>query len=441
VDGGGKGETVNVLHTWMDARFLQTRAFDALSDEEKERPDFWRYWMALPPKGRIGIFFGSWYTDPIVNRAHRLIKQAEMDSALARINTFEKELVDDGALIVKLWFHLSRKAQKERLESLASHRATRWRVTPLDWKNFKLYHRFRRVSERVLRETSTSPAPWFIIEGVDHHYRTLAAAEYLHNALRSRLGSPSPARANSPAIRVRNPVTILDKLDLSLSLGKKQYERDLEKYQGRLNNLVRKAKKHKQSTVLVFEGWDAAGKGSAIRRITGPLDARDYQVIPIAAPTDEEKAHHYLWRFWRHLPRAGRVTIFDRSWYGRVLVERVEGFATEVEWKRAYPEINDFEEQLNDHKTLVLKFWLHISKDEQLRRFKEREETAFKTYKITEEDFRNRKKWNAYEAAANEMIERTSTEFAPWSLVEANDKHFARMKILETICEALKKAL
>jgi polyphosphate:AMP phosphotransferase len=441
VDGAGKGETVNVLHEWMDARFLQTHAFGEPSDEEVDRPPFWRFWRTLPPKGRIGIFFGSWYTDPIVQRVHGKAKRVETDAAMARINNFEKELVDDGGLIVKLWFHISKPAQKKRLESLEAHRETRWRVTQDDWKNYKLYNRFRQVSERVLRETSSGSAPWSVIEGTDHRHRTLAAAETLLTALKARLASPGERRGGTPMARRRNPATILDTLDLSRSLSSDVYDKQLENLQGRLNTFSRKAKASRLSTVLVFEGWDAAGKGGVIRRIGAALDARDYQVIPIAAPTDEEKAHHYLWRFWRHLPRAGRFTIFDRSWYGRVLVERVEGFATEAEWRRAYPEINDFEEQLHDDGTVVAKFWLHIDKAEQLRRFKEREETSFKQFKITGEDFRNRKKWNSYEAAANEMVERTSTEFAPWTLVEANDKRFARIKVLRTVCEALEGSL
>jgi polyphosphate kinase 2 (PPK2 family) len=197
----------------------------------------------------------------------------------------------------------------------------------------------------------------------------------------------------------------------------------------------------KISTVALFEGWDAAGKGSAIRRVTAAVDPRLYRIVPVAAPTDEERAHHYFWRFWRHLPRAGRVTIFDRSWYGRVLVERVEGFAQPDEWKRAYLEINDFEEQLAGHGIVVAKFWIHISKKEQLRRFQERQTTQHKRYKITDEDWRNRKKWNAYKAAINDMVAHTSTEFAPWTLAAGNDKKFARIQILQTLCQNLQRAL
>jgi polyphosphate:AMP phosphotransferase len=441
VDGAGKGETVNLLHEWMDARWMDTHAFGPPSDEERERPPYWRFWRVLPARGRMGVFFGSWYTDPIVQRAFGEIKKVAFDAALQRINGFEKMLVDDGTLVIKWWFHLSEKAQAKRLKSLEKDPATRWRVTKTDWKHFRMYDKFRRASERALRETSTGEAPWLVIEGTDHRYRSLTAARDLLERLTARLEAGPRPRPAPPARVERDHKTILDTLDLSRKLTDAKYDRELEHWQGRLNLLWREAKEHDRSAVLVFEGWDAAGKGGAIRRITPALDARDYRVIAIAAPTDEEKARHYLWRFWRHVPRARRMAIFDRSWYGRVLVERVEGFAREDEWRRGYAEINQFEEQLAEHGVVLIKYWLHIDAAEQLRRFQEREHTDFKRYKITEEDYRNREKMNEYELAANEMMERTNTEYAPWVLVEANDKKYARIKILKTLCGRLEKAV
>jgi polyphosphate:AMP phosphotransferase len=444
VDGAGKGETVNLLHEWMDPRYLETHAFGPKSDEEAERPPFWRFWRALPPKGRIGILFGSWYTDPIVNRVYGLTKTSELDAGLRRINTFERALVDDGTLIVKFWFHLSEEAQRKRLKSLEKDPKTRWRVTETDWKHFKLYGKFRRFSERALRETSTGSAPWIVIEGADHRYRSMTVGEHLLDVIGKRLKGAAERRSHaaprSPT-KAPDPKTILDMLDVTKTVAPKRYDSELEEYQGRLNELSRKAKKRGLSTIIVSEGWDAAGKGGLVRRITAALDARNYRVIPIAAPSDEEKAHHYLWRFWRHIPRTGRFTIYDRSWYGRVLVERVEGYAPEADWMRAYAEINDFEEQLAEHGVVLVKWWVHISKAEQLKRFKAREETSYKQFKITEEDYRNREKWNAYEAAANEMFERTSTEYAPWTLIEGNDKHFARLKGLKTVVKRLEGVL
>lgn len=446
VDGAGKGETVNLLHEWMDPRYLEAHAFGTSSDEEAERPEAWRFWRLLPPRGRIGIFFGSWYTRPIIDRVYGRTKTADMDEALMHINSFEKELVDDGALIIKFWFHLGKEVQKARLHSLEKNEKTRWRVTKMDWKHFKLYDKFRRISERALRATSTGEAPWIIIEGADERYRSVTVANHVLERISKHLAKSKKVKRDvvdkaKPSVKRDDPYTLLDTLDLSQALKVGVYKKQLEKYQGHLNLLYRKAKAKQRSAILVFEGWDAAGKGGVIRRITGAMDARDYQVIPIAAPTEEERAHHYLWRFWRHLPRAGRVTIFDRSWYGRVLVERVENFATEAEWMRGYREIVDFEQQLHDHGIMLLKFWIHIDADEQLRRFELRQATAYKHYKITDEDFRNRDKRNDYELAANEMLDRTGTEFAPWHLIEANDKHFARIKALKMFCERLEKSL
>ncbi|MBK8147285.1 MAG: polyphosphate:AMP phosphotransferase [Acidobacteria bacterium] len=444
VDGAGKGETVNILHEWMDPRYLHAVSFGTPSDEERERPEAWRFWRTLPPKGRIGMFFGSWYTRPIIDCVFGKTGEAALDSSLVSINTFEKELVDDGALIIKFWFHLSKEAQEKRLNSLSKDAKTRWRVTKTDWKHFKMYDTFRHVSERALRATSTGEAPWIVVEGVDPRYRSITVGEHILEQITKRLASEKERRKTSThrtKVKVGDQISLLRTLDLTQSITENKYKVELEKQQGRLNLLYRKFKAEGRSAILVFEGWDAAGKGGIVRRITGAMDARDYQIIPIAAPTEEERAQHYLWRFWRHLPRAGRVTIFDRSWYGRVLVERVEGFATEDEWKRAYSEIENFEEQLHRHGILLLKFWVHIDKDEQASRFALRQQTSFKHYKITDEDFRNREKWDDYEVAADELVERTSTDFAPWHLIEANDKKFARIKTLKIFCKAMKTAL
>jgi polyphosphate kinase 2 (PPK2 family) len=271
-------------------------------------------------------------------------------------------------------------------------------------------------------------------------------AESLRDAILRRLDQAPPARARAgrSAVAAHLSVaapTVLSRLDMGRQVEKPAFERALQKRQGELNRLQRRAARAGVSTIVVFEGWDAAGKGGAIRRVTAALDARDYQVIPVAAPTDEERAHHYLWRFWRYLPRAGRVTLFDRSWYGRVLVERVEGLATPAEWNRAYAEINQFEDQLIGRGMVVVKYWLHITKAEQMRRFKARERSPFKTWKITAEDWRNRTRWAAYEYAVSEMVERTSTSGAPWTLIPANDKNYARLAVLETLCRRLRQAV
>ncbi len=461
VDGAGKGETVNMLNGWLDPRWMVTRAFGERSQEEAERPDYWRFWRDLPPKGHIGLMLSAWYSKPLLRRVYGELNDSDFEERIDEILAFEKTLADDRAVIIKFWMHLGKKAQEKRLKALEKDPHLKWRVKKKDWKHFKLYESFAQTGERLITRTSTGDAPWHIIEGSDHHYRSLTVGEKLLAAIqrgldreRRHLALNTPATSAEPATETQTPdaaieleategshVTVLSQLDLSLSLSKSEYQARLTKYQGRLNTLHRRARDRGISTVLVFEGQDAAGKGGAIRRINDALDARSVQVLPIAAPTDEERAHHYLWRFWRHLSRAGRVTIFDRSWYGRVLVERVEGFANEHEWRRAYAEINHFEQQLIDHGTVLVKFWVQISREEQLDRFHAREQTPYKRWKLTEEDWRNRNKWGEYEDAVHDMVERTSTRAAPWHLIEGNDKRFARVKILKVLCDSLADAL
>lgn len=445
MDGAGKGDTVNVLNEWMDPRHIQTHAPGEPTETDLARPPMWRYWRALPPKGKIGIFFDALYSKAIRDRVYDRIGNSELDQALERGNRFEKMLVDEGVLVLKFWLHLSEKRQKKRFDKLEKDPATSWRVNKDDWRNHRHYGKFRQVAERALRQTSSAEAPWTIIEGYDAHYRELILGEALLRALRQRLAvetmPPQPAVTVPPLVPRIDELNVLRALDLSLDLEKKEYEEQLAQWQGRLNKLSRKKGFGELSVVAVFEGNDAAGKGGSIRRLTGALDARRYQVVPIAAPTDEESDHPYLWRFWRHLPERGKLVIFDRSWYGRVLVERVEGFCAEADWMRAYGEINDFEEQLIRNRTLVVKFWLAIDQDEQFRRFKAREEIPFKKFKITEDDWRNREKWPLYEEAVCDMVERTSTEIAPWTLVEANSKRHARVKILKTLVERIERTL
>ena len=447
VRGAGKGETVNLLNEWMDPRHIHTHAFDTPTDEERTRPPMWRFWRALPPKGKIGMLFGSWYTQPIVNRVFKQARANDMVRSIEDINRFERMLADDGALILKFWFHLSKKRQRERLKSLEADPETRWRVTERDWDFFKYYDRFYRISEDTLRETSMAWAPWSVVEGSDPEYRVVTVARTLLEAMKARLVATSTKSISLPPQKVTRLALpadnrdLLNQLDLSQTIPKKRYESELRKEQRRLALLTRHPKFRERNVVAVFEGMDAAGKGGAVRRIASALDARLYRIIPVAAPTDEEKAQPYLWRFWRHVPMKGRYTIYDRSWYGRVLVERVEKFAAEADWMRAYAEINDFEEQLARNGGIVMKFWLQISKEEQYRRFKEREKTRHKQFKITEEDWRNRKKWAQYQVAAAEMIERTSTSLAPWVLVPSNDKYVARLKIIKSLCDRIEALL
>lgn len=444
IDGGGRRESVHRLNEWLDPRHVETHGMGAPSDEEQDRPPMWRFWRALPPRGKIGIFQGSWYSLPILDRVFGRARKIELEEAMTRNVQFEKMLSDEGALIIKFWFHLSKPFQESRLKALEKDPRTRWRVTERDWEHFKRYDKFRKASGLAIQLSSTAQAPWYIVEGSDPHYRELMLGKILLEALSMRLKakhSPSHSISALPNLPKLDQQDILRSLKLDQAMEKAEYEKKLEHWQGRLNVLTRHPNFEKISVVSVFEGNDAAGKGGAIRRITAALDARSYSVIPIAAPTDEEKSRPYLWRFWRHMPRRGRFAIFDRSWYGRVLVERVEGFCTEYDWLRAYNEINDFESQLTSHNMVVLKFWLSISKDEQLARFKAREKTSFKQFKITADDWRNRERWDEYEEAVCDMLDRTSTEKVPWTLVPANNKYAARIQVLQTLCETLESAL
>ncbi len=443
IEGAGKGETVKLLNEWMDPRLIQVETFDQQTDEELARPPAWRYWRRLPPKGRMGIFFGNWYSQMLQGRVHGNFKDPVLDQAIEGAERLERMLCDEGALIFKFWFHLSKQQMKARLKTLKDDPLHSWRLSPLDWQQSKTYDKFVRYGERVLRRTSRDYAPWYVVEGFDEHYRSLTVGRILLEGMQAALANKHrPARQPhaAPLVSSLDNLGLLDSLDMSQSLDKERYKEQLATEQARLAGLMRDKRMRKHALVAVFEGNDAAGKGGAIRRVAGALDPRQYRIVPIAAPTEEERAQPYLWRFWRHIPGRGMFTLFDRSWYGRVLVERVEGFCSEADWLRAYGEINDFEEQLTRAGVVLVKFWLAIDKDTQLQRFKEREQTAFKRFKITEDDWRNREKWDRYSDAVGDMVDRTSSEIAPWTLVEANDKRFARVKVLRTLNDALEAA-
>jgi len=387
---GGMADAANRLSEWLDARYLVTEAWTPPSEEERERPELWRFWRWLPPAGRLGVFLGSWYTRPIVDRAEGRSGAAKFAAELQRLAAFERTLADSGTLLVKLWLHLPKREQRRRLDALAATPGTRFRIGKHERRRLEHYGKFRRVSEQAVRETSSSRAPWTVIEGGDDHYRNFEVGTQLALALERRLAAPRPPRVVEHEAPISNPRTILDTLDFSTRVERAEYQRRVPELQARLNRLASTLPRRRQSAIILFEGPDAAGKGGAIRRLTGALDAQQYRVIPVGAPTDEERAHHYLWRFWRHLPGRGRITIYDRSWYGRVLVERVEGLATREEWSRAYREINEFEHELAEDGIILVKFWLHVTPAEQLRRFEEREREPWKQHKITPEDYRNR---------------------------------------------------
>ena len=454
VDGAGKGSTVSQLHAWMDTRLMRTNAYGPLPEADRQHPKFWRFWRDLPRVGRMSLNLSGRYSRPFLDRVNDRISDKEYVAELKRTQAFERALADDGMLILKFWMHLSRDAQKQRLETLEADPETAWRVAKKDWDHWEIYDRFVETAERTITETNTEYAPWHIVEGVDSNYRTLTVAQILLDALVARFARTNHTPTHEllideEAMHAEDPmppapeghVTVLSTLDMSPKLDKKRYQRKLAKEQRRIHLLQREALDKDRSSVLVFEGPDAAGKGGVIRRIIPTLDARNYRVLQFGAPTDEENARHYLWRFWRHLQRSGRLTIFDRSWYGRVLVERVEGFASDREWRRAYAEINDFEDQMIEDGTILVKFWLHVTPEEQRARFEDRKVKPYKRWKLTTEDWRNRAKWYEYELAAHDMVKYTSTHVSPWELIPADNKNYTRIKVLKTFGDYLEKAL
>jgi len=446
-DRPGSTDAVHALREWLDGRYVDTHAIfgdPSESDDERERPGFWRYWSRLPSAGRIGIFVGGWITHLVASVARGQPLDSDFEQALQHIEAFERQLAQSGTLVLKFWLHLPKKQLKKRLAKAKKAPKENWEIDARDWEILEKYDEGLRLVEHVIRRTETPEAPWQILDSRDERTRNLSIATTINEALTRRLQGTlveSATPAIEPGASKPGETLILDTVDLTASLDKDVYEKELDRYQARLNELSREFFRRDISAVLAFEGWDAAGKGGAIRRLTRAMPIRGVRVVPVAAPTEEERAHHYLWRFWRQLPRDGRTVIFDRTWYGRVLVERVEGFASEAEWSRAYGEIADFEAQLCAHGMPLLKFWLHIDPEEQLRRFQAREKTPYKKYKLTEEDYRNRDKWPDYSRAVHDMVARTSTERAPWHPIAANDKRWARVEVLRLVCERFERRL
>ena len=442
----GKGVQINRLIQALDPRGFDVYACDRPTEDEQMRPFLWRYWTKTPAKGRIAVFDRSWYRSVQVDRFDGLTPEDKLGDAYQDILSFEKQLCDDGTVIMKFFLYIDKDEQKKRFKKLEGSKETSWRVTDEDWNRNKDFGRYLKMNEEMLEKTDTDYAPWVIIEAVDKDYAALKIASTVMDRLEYELEHSRPeeertAQGQEAKIRERFKNGVLSGIDLSKSLTEEEYKTRLKKLQKRLAELHSELYRLRIPVVIGFEGWDAGGKGGAIKRLTSNLDPRGYRVNPTAAPNDIEKVHHYLWRFWNNVPKAGHIAVFDRTWYGRVMVERIEGFCSEAEWRRAYQEINEMESHMANAGAVVLKFWLHIDKDEQERRFRERQANPAKQWKITDEDWRNREKWDQYEEAVNEMLIRTSTTYAPWIVVEGNDKRYARVKVLQTVVDALEKKI
>ena len=446
-DAAGKGRLINRLTQTLDPRGYKVHAISAPNEVEMFYPWLWRFWQKIPAKGRFAIFDRSWYGRVLVARMQGLVTEAQWRQAYDEIDQFERQLADAGVVIVKFWLHIGRKEQKSRLKAIKKDPATSWKVGKEELRQNEDYDRWLQAVEEMLEHTGTACAPWTVVEATQNRFARVKVFETIINRVQQELDRraaapetklvPMPEPPDSPTMQR----TILDQLDLSQTLEREEYREQLDELQERLFELEHRLFQARVPAVIVYEGQDGAGKGGNIKRLTDGLDPRGYEVVPIAAPSDAEKARHYLWRFWRELSKAGHITIFDRSWYGRVLVERVEGFCSEEEWKRAYREINEFERQMADFGTVIVKFWLQIDRDEQFARFNARQETPHKQWKITDEDWRNRDQWKQYRVAVVDMLQKTSTTYAPWTILEANCKRYARIKALRTVADALEGAL
>lgn len=451
----GKGVQISKLISALDPRGFSVYAIDGESKDEKLRPFLWRFWTKTPEKGRIAIFDRSWYRRVLVDRFDGVTTSRELGYAYEEINSFERQLTDGGYVIIKLFLAIDKKEQKKRFKKLMESKSSAWRVTDADLKRNKEYDAYKEMNDEMLQKTDTDYAPWHIIEATDKEFATvkiysavIAAMEQKIQEVKQKKEAKATA-AKKKTVVAEKPDTedsvlrtsSLNSVDLSLSYSKEEYKEKLDKLQNRIQELHGELYRKRIPVILGFEGWDAGGKGGAIKRLTEKMDPRGYQVNPTAAPNDIERAHHYLWRFWNNVPKKGHIAIFDRTWYGRVMVERIEGFCSKEEWSRAYKEINDMEANWVHSGAVVLKFWLQIDKDEQERRFRERMENPEKQWKITDEDWRNREKWDQYEQAVDDMLVHTSTTYAPWIIVEGNNKYYARIKVLESVIDAIEKRL
>jgi polyphosphate:AMP phosphotransferase len=446
-DASGKGDTIEKMVGRIDPRGYVVHAVGPPTEEEQAHPFLWRFWRRIPARGEMAIFDRSWYRRVLLERVEEEVPEAAWRRGYDQINQFERTLADDGVLLVKIFLHLSRAEQQRRLKRMAADRWQSWRVTKRDWRALRRYREHHEAAQEMLERTHTAWAPWVVVAATDRRWRRVRVFEALAAALERALearraaGRRVPAAARKAAVPARRVRTVLDDVDLSRRLAPARGQKELDRLQGRLRDLQFACWERGVPVVVAYEGWDAAGKGGSIRRLVGSLDPRGYTVHPVAAPAGAEATHHYLWRFWGRVPRDGHFAVFDRSWYGRVLVERVEGYCTEAEWRRAYHEINEFERSLHHHGAVVVKLWLHVSRATQLARFRERERVPQKRYKITTDDWRNREKWDLYRIAVHDMITQTSTTWAPWTVVEADDKGWARVRALRTVVEAVEGRL
>ena len=437
----GKGSVLGKVIKNIDPRFFKVATMDEPTEEEGRKPFLYRYFVKIPAKGKFEFLDSGWMDEVVKDVLHDKIGEKEYKKKIESVKRFERQLTDNGYLVMKFFFQISRKEQKKRIEVLKENKDTRWRVSgDEDWQN-KHYDKCMHVFDRYLNDTNSPADPWYIVDAKNRKWAELQVLETLVSGIETALKNSNlavPLLQNGFALE---KIPKLSEISLDKEISEEEYKKELKNLQSKLSELHNRLYRRKIPVVIAYEGWDAAGKGGNIKRITEALDPRGFEVHPIASPLPNEKARHYLWRFWNRLPKTGHIAIFDRTWYGRVMVERLEGFCSENEWQRAYNEINEFEKELSDWGAVIIKFWVQIDKDTQLARFEERQNTPEKQWKITDEDWRNREKWDLYETAVNEMLKKTNTTYAPWHVLESNDKKYARIKALKIVIDAMEAAL
>lgn len=437
----GKGSVLGKVIKNLDPRFFKVETMRTVTDDENRKPFLYRHFSRIPEAGKFTFFDGGWMNEVTREYFMGQIDKETYHNRLVSIKRFERQLTDNGYLVLKFFFHIDEKEQKNRLDDLMKDKNTKWRVSVADmWQN-KHYDKCVKVFDSFLENTNQSTDPWYLINSKSKKWAELQMLEIMNKGIETALAN------SKQAVQIlQNPFPLktipkLADVKLDKKLTDEEYDKQLNQLQKRLGELHNELYRKKIPVVIAYEGWDAAGKGGNIKRIASALDPRGYEVFPIASPEPHEKARHFLWRFWTRLPKKGHVAIFDRTWYGRVMVERIEGFCTENDWQRAYNEINEFEKELYDWGAVIIKFWVHIDKDTQLERFTLRQNTPEKQWKITDEDWRNRDKWDEYEVAVDEMLQKTNTEYAPWCILESNDKKYARIKALKTVIKEIEKRL
>lgn len=437
----GKGSVLGKVIRNIDPRFFKVAAMDVPTQEEKRKPFLYRYFVKIPEAGKFMFLDSGWMDEVTGECLDGTLEEKDYKKKIESVRRFERQLTDNGYLVMKFFFQISRKEQKRRIDALDADKNTRWRVGEKDsWQN-KHYDKCLRVFDRYLNDTNASADPWYIIDAKSRKWAQLQVLEILVSGIDTALKNSAMAVPLLQNIFPLERIPKMEEIDLDRAVTQEEYRAELDELQDRLGQLHNKLYRKKVPVIIAYEGWDAAGKGGNIKRITEALDPRGFEVHPIASPEPHEKARHYLWRFWNRLPKTGHIAVFDRTWYGRVMVERLEGFCRENDWQRAYNEINEFEKELADWGAVIIKFWVQIDKDTQLARFNERQSTPSKQWKITEEDWRNREKWDLYEGAVNEMLQKTNTSYAPWHILESNDKRYARLKALRIVIESIEKAL